>query len=453
MAADSDTRADVDRLLLDAAVNGDLEGIKALASCHPEGDDRRRLMLVAVHRDGHDEGMLLHFAIANNQHHIVTWLWQEMTKALGGTVAVQRKTMATFFAFHRRRYQLALLLLSLGASPNQQDERGNALLHLCCDQAKPPLQFLRKFCRLKGVDPNLPNEEGLHPIHLLCLRCTGLEGKEVMTLLKALQADLDAPTRDGRTPAQLTRNAYIREALALQSPGRRRLLPRLPEAEEGQLGQTALDELLRRNVELPKDLFISTMTAANTQEGTIKSKKLTKDDQEEIVDRLYTVSVKLTEQRREASLQKYVQDPPRKQLSPDEMEDFTQRHYYEQEEQRETRRAQLQEKYVGELVPASQLSGEELSESVQRLYGTGMENSATKMKSLHEKYVLSRTPKKVRKSPADIQSAVQVLYDKSVAHTADKHRQAMEKYCAPLTPSRKLTLEELKASASRLYGK
>eukprot|EP00668_Euglena_longa_P018720 GGOE01023324.1.p1 GENE.GGOE01023324.1~~GGOE01023324.1.p1 ORF type:complete len:453 (+),score=128.31 GGOE01023324.1:77-1435(+) len=452
MAAEPTSHPNVDNLLLDASIHGDLEGIKALASRYADANERKR-MLLAIHQMGSQEGTLLHFAIANNQHHIVTWLWHEMVKALNSAAAVQQNTMATFFAFYHRRYQLALLLLSLGASPNQQDERGNTLLHLCCDQAKPPLEFLRKFCRLRGVDPNLPNEEGCLPVHLLCMRCNGLEGKEVMTLLKALGTDLDAPTRDGRTPAQLTRNAYIREALALQSPFRRRLMPRLPEEEESQLAETTLEDLLGRNLEVPRDLFIATTAAAQPQELPGKSKKLSTEDQEEIVDRLYTRCMKLTELKREATVQKYVQDRPHKQLSAEEMEEFTQRHFYDQEEQRETRRTRLQEKYVGELVAPSQLSGEEMTESVQRLYGTGMENTASKMKTLHEKYVISRTPKKVRKSPAEIQDAVKILYDKAVATTADKHRQAKEKYCAPLTPYRKLTLDELKASANRLYGK
>lgn len=74
-------------------------------------------------------------------------------------------------------------------------------------------------------------------------RCTGLEGKEVMTLLKALQADLDAPTRWTCCLDPMTYCTYIHintshyittyihyNRMAVKKTGQALSIPHLPES-------------------------------------------------------------------------------------------------------------------------------------------------------------------------------------------------------------------------------
>ena len=107
--------------------------------------------------------------------------------------------------------------------------------------------------------------------------------------------------------------------------------------------------------------------------------------------------------------QKYATEPHRTVLSVDEIEDFANRHFYEQMEHRTAKAAELQEKYVSELVTPSQLTDEEMQESLARVYHTSVEHKQSTMRALHTKYVTSRDQKTVRKSDQEIQEAVKVL--------------------------------------------
>lgn len=437
-------------LLLAAVVNGDLEGLKVQITSHEE-DVQRLSLLTASHQDRDNEGTLLHFAIFHNHHHIVSWLWSEMIQLMGSAKTVQEKTHAPLYAFTRKRYQIVFLLLSLGATANQQDSVGNTILHLCCDQPKPPIEFMRKLCKAKGLNPNIRNNEDFIPLHLLCLRCNGIEGKEAMLFLKAVGTDLDAMTRDGRLPAQLTRNFYIRQALSLQSPARGRPLPRLQLDEEEAMAATSFTELFSKPLEPLID--VKDLKKPKEDADHPKSKKLTTDDQEEINDRLYSAPLKHNIAVREAAIAKYVTSPKWRVMQAEEIEEFTHRHFYEQMERRSAKNEELQEKYATEMAAPTQLSPEEVVESVQRLHDASMDKTRTKMKELHKKYVASSGPKSIHKDPAAIQEAVKVLYDKAVADHYSRHREAAEKYTQPLYTSKRMTKEQMQASAARLYNK
>eukprot|EP00993_Chasmostoma_nieuportense_P000826 NODE_1759_length_1390_cov_63.869359_g1670_i0.p1 GENE.NODE_1759_length_1390_cov_63.869359_g1670_i0~~NODE_1759_length_1390_cov_63.869359_g1670_i0.p1 ORF type:complete len:428 (-),score=128.52 NODE_1759_length_1390_cov_63.869359_g1670_i0:23-1306(-) len=409
------------RRLVQAIQEGDLEGVQECLQSDPS-------LLTATHDCLSFNGSVVHCAVLYNQHHLVAYFMDEWAKVHSSVREVDHQIEATFFALKNLKYSLVLLLLSKSCDPNQQRKAdGCTLLHLCCHRRKPPVLFIKQLLKVSGLEVDLTNTAGYTPLHLLCLKAEGPEGKEVVRLLKLRGAALEAPAPDGRIARQLTQNAYIRSALSLSAVGKREF-PALNQKEP----PTPAKET----------------TAISNDAGTRRGGKLNAAAMRKLNDRLFT-SAMSHQANKTAQLQaKYLPEVKRVVMSEAEMEDFASRHFYEMLDWQEERQEELEEKYIQELVVPTQLAEEDLVCSVQRLYTEGVEHLKEVQSALSQKYL---TPPPVRKqTKAQAEQSVQNLYYKGIEHMKAKNADLAHKYMTPPT-RRKLTIHDLKGMTDRLY--
>eukprot|EP00906_Rhabdomonas_costata_P020518 RCo029883 len=456
----SDAEVSESEMLVAKVAGGDLAGLKEVLEDHPGGGGDVHTK-VFRDKDG-TEGPLLNLAVHHDHGHVVSFLFEQLKNACGGSAkAASEKSLCTFFAFQEGRHRMVEHLLAMGASPNlKRPSDGNTLLHLCCDRRKPLVRLARAVLQAKGCDPNIPNANGDMPVHLLAMKCNSPgEGRDVLTLLKMKGARLDATSGAGKTAMQLTQNAHIRQALGFASSLRQRELPQLTPEEQG---RETIDHIMKTEVETPRELLERrTSESASRKAG---ARKLTAEDQEELNRRLVTVPMEAAKRRTEQLLQKYVRDPDRTVLTAEELERFATRHYYDQVEAQNVRMSQLTERYVTEMVPSSQLTEEEMQASVQRLHNESMAHTAATIQKLVQQYVRDvseelatnppspfvRSPKKAPR--AQLEKACQDMYQRSMEASKKHAEELMQRYVPEkLVQCKTLTQEEHAASGERLY--
>ena len=108
--------------------------------------------------------------------------------------ALNSRFDSTFFKF----------LITHGCDLNQQDLRGNTLLHLGCDRMD--LDMISLLLSNKDCDPNCSNSNGATPLHIAC--------RSDLRVVKALLSsgkvkDISPQDRRGKTPIQLAQDYSI----------------------------------------------------------------------------------------------------------------------------------------------------------------------------------------------------------------------------------------------------
>eukprot|EP01006_Ploeotia_vitrea_P001678 TRINITY_DN105380_c0_g1_i1.p1 TRINITY_DN105380_c0_g1~~TRINITY_DN105380_c0_g1_i1.p1 ORF type:complete len:463 (+),score=42.14 TRINITY_DN105380_c0_g1_i1:80-1468(+) len=457
MSSDSETENDEPSqsdMLLGKIQEGDLEGLRS--SLRQMGANSHFLLNV-THRSNGVEGNMLHFAIYYDQQHIVSFLFDELVRVNGSIATVAEMCEPTFFALHLQKYSMVLLLLAKGCNPNQRRQKeGNTLLHCVCGRKNPPLNFIKQIMKLKLVDPNIQNDDGFTPLHLLAMRAAGVGSRDVAKLLKAKGASLDMLTPDQKTAAMITKNSYIREVLMLNVAGRRRHIPKLNFDDEDRINNMTLEDIHKHPIETPRELKEDRKKRGLLHLEDDKPKhKLSQEEQEEQAERLVGAAMKNRLAKLDALEKKYLTPIERRTLTEEQIQDSNSRLYNESMETKEAKMEELMEKYVNETTQESSVMSEDgMQESVARLYNASIDRHKEVHQKLYDKYVtppLLETQTK-KKGKAELEVGVQQLYYKALEKSKEKQQKAYEHYvpAARLVKTRKLKRAEQQAMADRL---
>lgn len=186
-----------------------------------------------------------------------------------------------------------------------------------------------------------------------------------------------------------------------------------------------------------------------------KRSALTEEENEKLLDRLYTLSTKASTKRRtefndflEAQYKKQHPKPPRGELSEREVK-AVQTLYQTSIERKAHTMKKLEDKFVPKPAAAKQLQAEEIDTMAQRLHSSHKAHHDQMIAKLADK-IYGRQGEGQRKlSKAEMEESVKRQYEGILSKKKENYEKLEEKYLFH-PPKKQIAAEDIQAMADRL---
>ena len=310
----------------------------------------------------------------------------------------QSAPAALFKLLSLLRYNTALSLIKHCPPLLQSvNDAGVPPLVAACSRQKPSVDFVRDVISCDKHCVEYTDARGWSPLHAVAARSSGVEGRAVARLLTNARGDRRLADHSGQTPLDVCRNPQVREVLAERNQSQRsrdRSLPEIDAETRSIIEDAPLDKLPPLKPITPSPDAIQAPSPAGASPGK-RQKKLSADGVEGLVKRLFhdqTVKKEQWMANQSAKLEQE-DDSRRKLVTAEEVEETVSRLYDGDLASRDEKRDATVAKYIREPSEEekekTQRTPEEIAAAVARLRPSAAR--IKRFRSLRPSTPLSRT--------------------------------------------------------------
>jgi hypothetical protein len=422
----------------------------------PERESDARVLMESQHEVDGVHGDLVFFAAHRRRQPILARMatFPRLFSEIGASAAFRLLTLL--------KYNTVITMLRLCpdmASQRTTDGTASSLLHVACMRQRPSVEFIEHLLERKYSLVDAQDGRGWTALHHVAARTVGTEGRTIAKLLLQHGADRNHLAEDGKTPLLHCGNPQVRELLGeIHSPQGRRRLPSLEPSLQAEIDNSTIDNLppIKPVIPMPDN----NTTLLSTLHGTTpkKAKVISIEDAESLVQRLYHDSSVKKDRWLEEQTQKLddAAASKKKIVSAEEWDETVNRLYGSELAAREEKRTATIAKYIREPTDEererSLRSPSEVADAVARMTSGAMSSKETTHRKLTEKY--APRLEGPRLSAEEQTAAVARLYEESAKKTRETSLKLADRYLSPqksrFSGEKKMTKDDWKIMGDRL---